>query len=177
MALAGTAAAPAGASPPPYTYRATTRVDGTALPQPTATGGWTAPGKNTAVLDVTVANAAPAQTSIEASWTSPLARSRGRCFGQLATAYRHDAQTPPGGHVTNTVRYRVDGGRWSRWFVVGEEDFEIPPLGMGVEHGLEDDCVLLFDRAPRRPLQLELRHVIRFDGTLRGRDELTVSVP
>lgn len=177
VVIAAVVALPAPADAAAGTYRATTTVGTTLLPQPTAVGAWTDDGK-TATLDVTVVNTAPALTRVEAAWVSPYVRSRGRCLGGYSFLYRHHSLAGPHPHVTDRVRFREKGGRWSGWVTQFDHDYiaaSSPQLG--VESGLTDDCVFLFRTTPRRELQLEIRHVVVYGGTHRLDETLTVSVP
>ena len=158
-------------------FTATTWLNATALPQASATGDWTVDG-TTAALHVNAVNAAPARTRVEASWTSPYARARGYCFGDFAFGYVNNGNTAPTPHATTRLRYRQQGGRWSRWFTEYDADYYYDPdpqYSMGGRH--TDDCVFLFRSRPRRALQLEVRHVVEYVGTTRVTEDLRVSVP
>jgi len=159
------------------TFRATTTVGTTVLPQPTAVGSWTDGGK-TATLTVTVANTAAALTRVEAGWVSPYVRARGRCLGRYSFIYRNHTIATPTPHAIDRVRFREKGGRWSGWYTEFNEDYRTAPSPqMGVESGMTDDCIYLFRNVPRRELQLEIRHAAVYNGTQRIEETLTVSVP
>lgn len=159
------------------TYRATTTVGSTVLPQPTAVGGWTDGGK-TATLTVTVANTAAALTRVEAGWVSPYVRARGRCLGRYESVYRNHTIAAPTPHGTDRVRFREKGGRWSGWYTELDEDYPTASSPqMGVESKMTDDCIYLFRTVPRRELQIEIRHAVVYNGTQRVDETLTVSVP
>jgi hypothetical protein len=160
-------------------FAATTRVGGTVLPVPFATGSWTVTAGGTSVaLHVAMPfHPAPADTSVAASWTSPFARARGRCFGQYDFGYKNWRVTLPTPHFADRVRYREQGGRWSRWFTEWEADYEDVDPDLAVGRRLTDDCVFLLPRVPRRPVQLEIQHAGHYVGTHQIEEDLKVRVP
>lgn len=176
VVLLAVGAPQATASPPSATYSATTRLNGTALPQSTASGTWQI-GARTATLNVEVVHVAPTTTRAVARWVTPLTRARGRCFGQFAHRYAHNAKTAPTPHVRVVVRYRPEGGAWSRPQTMVDADFGVTDIGYGIGVGLTDDCVFLFDGTPRRPLQIEVTALTDYAGTFRGEESLTLTVP
>jgi hypothetical protein len=173
-ALCASAPAHAGVT---TSFRATTAVGATVLPRSAATGEWTL-GTRTATLHVDIAvQPAPARTHVEATWVSPYARSRGRCFGRYDFYYLNHRLVLPTPHVADRVRYREQGGRWSRWYTEYDEDYKDTDPDMAVGSGMTDDCMFIFARVPRRPVQLEILHAGDYAGTHRITEDLTVRVP
>jgi hypothetical protein len=160
------------------TFRATTTIGTTVLPVRVADGAWTVDARSTrASLHIEMANPAPAVTTVEAGWVSPFVRSRGRCFGQYDFYYVNHRIVLPTPHVTDRVRYREQGGRWSRWRAEYDQDYQDTDPDMTVGAGQTDDCVFILPRVPRRPVQLEIRHTGVYGGTHRITEDLVVKVP
>jgi hypothetical protein len=176
--LATSALTPASAATP-TSFAATTRIGATPLPQSLATGEWTldAPG-TTAKLHVAMPmHPSPADTHVTAGWASPFVRTRGRCFGQYDFSYKNWRLALPTPHFADRIRYRVQGGPWSRWTTEWEADYDDVSPDLAVGRRMTDDCVFVFDRAPRRPVQLEIRHVGDYGGTHQIQEDLVVRVP
>lgn len=163
---------------PVTSFTATTTLAQHVLPQPAAVGEWSVvAGGTRAALHVEAMNPSPAVTRIEAGWVSPFVRSRGRCLGRYDFYYYSHRLVLPPPHVTDVVRYREQGGRWSRWLTEFDEDYRDTEPDMAIGSGQRDDCVVVLPRVPRRAVQLEIRRVAEYPGTHRIREDLVVSVP